>query len=80
VRDPKRVEFLRDYLGELSRAVAEGCDARGYFAWSLMDNFEWAEGYGPRFGLVRVEPGSLERIVKDSGRWYRGLIEATGRA
>ena len=76
VRDPKRVDFLRDYLSELAAAAREGCDLRGYFVWSLMDNFEWAEGYAPRFGIVRVEPGSLERTVKDSGLWYRDLIRA----
>jgi beta-glucosidase len=80
VHDPKRVEFLRDYLGALNRAMDEGADVRGFFTWSLMDNFEWAEGYRPRFGLVHVDYPTLTRTIKDSGYWYRDLIRASQEA
>lgn len=74
VRDPDRVEYLRGYLGAAARAIADGVDLRGYFHWSLLDNFEWGEGYGSRFGLVHVEFGSQRRTRKDSALWYRDLI------
>jgi beta-glucosidase len=74
VPDQKRVDFLEDYLAALRRAMDKGADARGFFVWSLLDNFEWAEGFRPRFGLVRVDYDSLERTPKDSARWYRDLI------
>ncbi len=73
VRDRRRVEFLRDYVLAMKRAMDAGANVGGYFVWSLMDNFEWAEGYRPRFGLVRVEYGTQERVIKDSGRWYSAL-------
>ncbi|MCD1655538.1 beta-glucosidase [Treponema zuelzerae] len=76
VRDVERVRFLQEYIGSLGKAVSEGADVKGYFVWSLLDNFEWAEGYRPRFGLVRVEPATLRRTVKDSGFWYAELIRA----
>jgi beta-glucosidase len=56
--------------------MEEGVDVRGYFAWSVFDNFEWALGYSKRFGLVRVDYDTLERTVKASGRWYRDFIAA----
>jgi beta-glucosidase len=74
VRDLERVEYLRGYLGAVAQAFEEGVDLRGYFAWSLMDNFEWGEGYRSRFGLVYVDYGSQRRIPKASARWYRDLI------
>ena len=61
VHDPNRIDFLRRYLLELRRAATDGVDIRGYFHWSLMDNFEWAEGFGPRFGLYGVDRETLER-------------------
>lgn len=79
VRDTKRIEFLRDYLGALRDAIKDGARVGGYFVWSLTDNFEWAEGTRPRFGLVRVDYGTQARIVKDSGYWYRDLIRSQGR-
>ena len=76
VHDPQRIDFTERYLTALGRAAQDGTDVRGYFHWSLMDNFEWAEGYHHRFGLVHVNYQTLERTVKDSGQWYAGVIEA----
>ncbi len=70
VRDTRRIEFYRGYLSELARAIADGADVRGYHAWSLLDNFEWAEGYNQRFGLVHVDFQTGKRTLKESGRWY----------
>lgn len=77
VDDLDRVEYLRDHLVELHAAIAAGMPVAGYFAWSLMDNFEWAHGYAKRFGLVEVEPGTLVRRPKRSARWY-SHVAATG--
>jgi beta-glucosidase len=74
VRDNERVGYLRGYLGAAADAIRAGVDLRGYFAWSLMDNFEWGEGYRSRFGLVYVDYHTQERIPKASARWYRDLI------
>jgi beta-glucosidase len=74
VEDPDRVAYLSDHLGAVEAAVRDGVDVRAYFAWSLLDNFEWAEGYAMRFGIVRVDYGTQRRIVKRSGHWYRELI------
>ncbi len=76
VPDRRRIEFYRGYLGELHRAIAEGADVRGYHAWTLMDNFEWAEGYTKRFGIVYADFKTRKRTVKDSGRWYAKLAAA----
>jgi beta-glucosidase len=78
VHDPQRIDFMERYLGELALARAAGVDVRGYFAWSLLDNFEWAEGYRQRFGLVHVDFQSLRRTPKDSFRWYREVIRTNG--
>jgi len=78
VHDPRRIEYLRRHLIQARRAMDEGVDLRGYFAWSLMDNFEWANGYSKRFGLVYVDYPTQQRIVKDSGAWYRGVIARNG--
>ncbi len=80
VHDPRRVEFLGRYLRELQRAYDEGVDVRGYFAWSLLDNFEWAAGYTQRFGIIHVDFATRERTVKDSGSWYRQVIASKGAA
>ncbi len=77
VHDPNRIDFLARYLHELKRA-AEEIDIRGYFHWSLMDNFEWARGYAERFGLVYVDYQSQQRILKDSAYWYRDMIQNNG--
>jgi beta-glucosidase len=70
VRDGRRIAYLQSHLGELARAIRDGADVRGYHAWSLLDNFEWEEGYRQRFGLVYVDFKTQERTVKESGRWY----------
>jgi beta-glucosidase len=69
-RDAKRGAFLVDHLRELERAIADGVDVRGYYHWSLLDNFEWAEGYEPRFGLVEVRYATGERRIRESARLY----------
>jgi beta-glucosidase len=74
VLDLHRREYLRSYLIELHRAVAEGHDIRGYFLWSLLDNFEWAEGYEKRFGIIHVAFGTQIRTPKLSSRWYTEVV------
>lgn len=74
VHDQERVEYLAGYVGAAAEAIASGADLRGYYVWSLLDNFEWALGYGPRFGLVYVDYRTQERILKTSARWYADLI------
>jgi len=78
VHDPQRIEFTRRYLANLKKAVDEGVDVKGYFHWSIMDNFEWAEGYQKRFGLVYVDYETFERIPKDSSYWYADVIKNNG--
>lgn len=78
VHDPQRIDYLTRYLSELGQAIEAGADIRGYFQWSLTDNFEWACGYRDRFGLVFVDFRTADRIPKDSFYWYKGLI-ASGR-
>ncbi len=74
IADQRRIDFHRGYLSELARAIRHGADVRGYYAWSLLDNFEWAEGYSQRFGLVYVDFATQERTIKESGRWYAKVI------
>ncbi|MDW3214956.1 MAG: GH1 family beta-glucosidase [Ilumatobacteraceae bacterium] len=74
VDDRDRVEYLDAYTGAVAQAIADGIDVRGYFAWSLLDNFEWAEGYDRRFGLVYVDYATQQRIPKSSAHWYRAHI------
>ena len=78
VHDPQRIDFTRRYLLELEKALADGVEVRGYFHWSIMDNFEWAEGYRQRFGLIYVDYPTQERILKDSAYWYREVIATDG--
>jgi beta-glucosidase len=78
VRDPQRIDFLTRYLRELARAIEAGVDVRGYFQWSIMDNFEWAEGYKHRFGLIHVDYRDQKRTLKDSARWYGEVIRSNG--
>lgn len=76
--DPDRVEFLKDFVGNLKRAVDEGIPVLGYQHWSVMDNFEWCEGYGPRFGLIHVDYYTQKRTIKDSGYFYGEIIRNNG--
>lgn len=78
VHDPQRTDFIKRYLGQLKRAISEGIPVIGYQHWSVMDNFEWAEGYDPRFGLVYVDFATGKRIFKDSALEYRKIIESNG--
>jgi beta-glucosidase len=78
VHDSRRIEYHRQYLAALARSMADGADVRGYHAWSLMDNFEWADGFGQRFGLAYVDFKTQRRTIKDSGRWY-GKVAAQNR-
>ncbi|MBC8105705.1 MAG: beta-glucosidase [Anaerolineae bacterium] len=78
VRDPNRIDYTTRYLRSLKRAIDENIDVRGYFHWSLMDNFEWAYGYQERFGLTFVDYPTQKRIIKDSGHWYAKVIESNG--
>jgi len=68
--DSRRVSYHREYLAALARSIADGADVRGYHAWTLMDNFEWAEGFSQRFGLAYVDFKTQKRTIKDSGKWY----------
>ncbi len=74
VYDIKRKEFLEQYISQILRAKLEGINVAGYFVWSFTDNFEWAEGYKPRFGLVYVDFKTQKRIIKYSGHWYSELM------
>jgi beta-glucosidase len=76
VADPSRISYLERHLGALRDAISEGIPVRGYFLWSLLDNFEWAFGFSRRFGIVYVDFDTLERVPKDSFLWYRDLIAA----
>lgn len=78
VHDGHRIDFLQRYLRELGRAIADGVEVRGYFQWSILDNFEWAEGYKERFGLVHVDYETQKRTLKDSAYWYRDMIASNG--
>jgi beta-glucosidase len=78
VHDPGRIDYTWRYLLELEKAISDGADVAGYFHWSLMDNFEWAEGYKERFGLIHVDFQTQKRTIKDSGYWYREVMESNG--
>ncbi len=79
VHDPERTAYLESHIDAVFRAVADGAPIRGYFVWSLLDNFEWAHGYSKRFGIVYVDYPTLERVPKDSFYWYRDFIAARRR-
>jgi beta-glucosidase len=80
VPDPDRIDYLQGHLAAAHQALAAGADLRGYFVWSLLDNFEWAYGYGKRFGLVHVDYRTQARTPKQSALWYRDVIAAGGIA
>jgi beta-glucosidase len=79
IHDLDRIAYLDAYIGAVEAAMRSGVDVRGYFVWSLLDNFEWAEGYSKRFGLVFVDYPTLERVPKDSFAWLRARIEQDAR-
>lgn len=79
VHDPQRIDFMHRYLMELRRAVDDGIDIMGYMYWTLLDNFEWAEGYHKRFGLIHVDFDSKVRTIKDSALWYKNTITTNGK-
>ena len=74
VRDPRRQLYIERYLTELAHAIRDGADVRGYFVWTLIDNFEWNSGFSSRMGLIHVDHQTQKRVVKGSGYWYRDLI------
>jgi beta-glucosidase len=74
VEDQARIEYLRMHLQSVANARQAGVDIRGYFYWSLMDNFEWESGYAKRFGLVHVDYSTQKRTLKRSAHWYREMI------
>lgn len=76
VHDKRRIDYVEQHLAAVARAIDDGADVRGYFLWSLMDNFEWTEGYSKRFGLVHVDYDSQRRTPKDSAIWYSRVIRA----
>jgi len=80
VNDPQRVDYTHRHLLALHRCIREGIDIQGYFHWSLMDNFEWAEGFQRRFGLIYVDFESGRRIPKSSAYWYQQVIRSNGQA
>jgi len=74
INDTERVQFFKDYLAGMLKAKNEGVNVTGYFAWTLLDNFEWTEGYKPRFGLVYVDFATQQRIIKSSGLWFKDFL------
>ncbi len=80
VHDPQRIDFLSSYLKEYHRAIQDGVKVKGYFLWSIMDNFEWAEGYAKRFGLVYVDYATCKRTLKNSALWYKDIIKCNGES
>ena len=79
IRDPLRIDYLHKHLRAVHDAIAQGCDIRGYMAWSLLDNLEWSLGYSKRFGIVHVNYATQQRTPKDSARWYGEVIATHGR-
>jgi beta-glucosidase len=80
VHDPRRINYLREYITALRDAMQDGVDVRGYFVWSLLDNFEWAYGYSKRFGVIYVDYATQRRVMKDSAHWYARVIARNGIA
>lgn len=77
--DPNRIDYLNRHLLQLEKAIDQGVEVSGYFQWSLMDNYEWAEGYFDRFGIIYVDYPTGERTIKDSGYWYSQVIATNGK-
>jgi beta-glucosidase len=77
VNDFKRIHYFQTHINEVIKAKNEGANVQGYFAWSLIDNFEWAEGYQPRFGLIYVDFITKKRILKESAYWFRRHLNSS---
>jgi beta-glucosidase len=78
VEDPQRIDYLREHLRAAAEAIAAGVNLRGYYVWSLLDNYEWAEGFTKRFGIVHVDFDTLKRTLKRSALFYREVIQSHG--
>jgi beta-glucosidase len=78
IEDTKRINYLVDHLTQVHRAIQDGVNLKGYYLWSLMDNFEWSYGYSKRFGIIHVDHESQKRTIKDSGYWYKETIANNG--
>jgi beta-glucosidase len=78
IKDQRRIDYLSTHLKAISNAIVQGSPVKGYYQWSLMDNFEWALGYDKRFGVVHVDFDTQKRTIKDSGYWYRDQIKNNG--
>jgi beta-glucosidase len=76
IADERRIAYLHSHLGAVHAAIRDDVPIKGYFVWSLLDNFEWALGYSKRFGVVYVDYATQARLMKDSGHWYRGVASA----
>ena len=74
VHDQQRIDYLRAHIQTVANVIRLGVPVKGYFVWSFLDNFEWAEGYRKRFGLFYVDYPTQRRIIKDSGRWYASFV------
>ena len=75
MHDHKRIDYLKKHFEMAHKAIEDGVKLKGYFVWSLLDNFEWAFGYSKRFGIVYVDYNTQKRIIKDSGKWYSQIIK-----
>lgn len=75
IDDKKRLSYIKDHLTQMNLAIQDGADVRGYFVWSLMDNFEWQKGFSKRFGIVHVDYKTQKRTIKSSGNWYANVIK-----
>ena len=78
IDDPLRVSYFSKHLAAVSNAIAQGCDVRGYLAWSLLDNLEWSLGFSKRFGIVHVDFATQQRTIKASGKLYANVIATNG--
>ena len=78
LEDNNRIEFLQEYLYSVHKAILEGVDVKGYFVWTFMDNFEWAQGYEKTFGLVHIDRATLKRTPKKSAEWYSSVCKKNG--
>ncbi len=78
VNDLDRIRFLREHIIALHEAIQEGANVQGYYVWSILDNYEWERGYSMKFGLIRVDPETLDRVPKHSAAWYSEVIKMNG--